>query len=62
MTVIAVGTWARDEDNPVYPVGANPKRLLLCPAQPPHAELIAGHGIVPATVELGKEALPTLSR
>lgn len=43
MTVVYVGAWARDEDNPVYPVGANPKRLLLCPAQPPHADLIAGH-------------------
>jgi HipA-like C-terminal domain len=43
MTVISVGTWARDEDNPVFPVGANPKRLLLCPGRPPSAELIAGH-------------------
>jgi hypothetical protein len=43
MTVIAVGAWARDEDNPVYPVGANPKRLLLCPVKTPHPELIAGH-------------------
>jgi hypothetical protein len=43
MEVVSVGTWPRDEDYPVFPVGANPKRLLLCPAQPPHAELIAEH-------------------
>jgi hypothetical protein len=43
MKVVSIGTWARDEDYPVYPVGANPKRLLLCPAQPPYADLIAGH-------------------
>lgn len=43
MTVISVGTWARDEDNPVYPVGANPKQLLLCPNPAPHGDLIAGH-------------------
>lgn len=43
MTIVHVGSWSRDEDNPVYPVGANPKRLLLCPAQPPDGELIAGH-------------------
>src|SRR5262249_747225 len=43
MVIVPVGTWAKDEDYPVYPVGANPKRLLLCPAQPPSADLIPGH-------------------
>jgi hypothetical protein len=43
MTVVSVGTWTRDEDNPVHPVGANPKRLLLCPTPAPHTDLIAGH-------------------
>jgi hypothetical protein len=43
MSVISVGEWASDDDNPVYPVGANPKRLLVCPTPAPQKELIAGH-------------------
>jgi hypothetical protein len=43
MTVVAVSEWARDDDNPVFPVGANPKRLLVCPTPAPHQDLIAGH-------------------
>ena len=41
--IISVGAWERDEDNPIFPVGANPKRLLICPDPPPHDDLIAGH-------------------
>ena len=43
MTVVSVGQWERDEDNPVFPVGANPKRLIVCPTPVPHPDLIAGH-------------------
>ena len=43
MTVVSVGAWAKDEDNPVYPVGANPNGCSLCPAKPPTVDLIAGH-------------------
>jgi hypothetical protein len=43
MTIIAIGEWARDDDNPIFPVGANPKRLLVCPTSPPNDGLIAGH-------------------
>lgn len=43
MTAVEVGQWERDEDNPIFPGGANPKRLLICP-NPASAEgLIAGH-------------------
>jgi hypothetical protein len=43
MTVVSVANWASDDDNPVYPVGANPKRLLICPTPSPQADLIPGH-------------------
>jgi hypothetical protein len=43
LAVISIGNWASDDDNPVYPVGANPKRLLICPTPAPRADLIAGH-------------------
>lgn len=43
MTVIQIGSWKRDEDNPIFPVGANPKQLVFCPNPAPGADLIPNH-------------------
>jgi hypothetical protein len=40
---VQVGTWARDEDYPVFPVGSKPKRLLVCPHGVTEPFLIPGH-------------------
>lgn len=33
--VIDIARWAADEDFPIYPVGSKPKRLVICPDDPP---------------------------
>lgn len=43
MAVIQIGNWKQDEDNPIFPVGANPKRLLICPDTSQHPDLIQNH-------------------
>ena len=40
---VAVGTWASDEDFPIFPVGTKRKRALICPNTPPKAFLIGAH-------------------
>lgn len=40
---IRVGTWARDEDFAVFPVGSKAKRTLICPDANDRPDLIAGH-------------------
>jgi hypothetical protein len=41
--VVDVSEWQPDADNPIFPVGSQPKRLLLCPANPSDTRLIPGH-------------------
>jgi HipA-like C-terminal domain len=41
--VYQVGAWDKDEDAPTYPVGSQPKELLICPAYLMQARLISGH-------------------
>jgi hypothetical protein len=41
--VVDVSGWLADEDNPVFPVGSQPKTLLICPANPPCEGLIPNH-------------------
>ncbi|MGA8196239.1 MAG: hypothetical protein WB902_23040 [Acetobacteraceae bacterium] len=41
--VVDVSEWQPDADNPIFPIGSQPKRLLLCPARPNDARLIPGH-------------------
>jgi hypothetical protein len=41
--VVAVGTWASDEEYPIFPVGSKPKRLLICPPDTTLPFLIPGH-------------------
>jgi HipA-like C-terminal domain len=40
---VDVSQWATDEDNPIFPVGSKPKKLLVCPNEPPLPWLIPGH-------------------
>ncbi|HWL04228.1 MAG TPA: HipA domain-containing protein [Xanthobacteraceae bacterium] len=40
---VDVSQWPTDEDNPVFPVGSKPKKLLICPDHPPFDWLIPGH-------------------
>jgi len=41
--VISVASWRADEDNPVFPLGSQPKTLLLCPEEGIDQGLIPGH-------------------
>jgi hypothetical protein len=41
--LIDLSDWAPDDDNPIFPIGAQPKRLLVCPTPAPTPDLIAGH-------------------
>jgi hypothetical protein len=43
VTVVDVASWGHDEDNPVFPVGSQPKRLLICPNPAPTPDLIPDH-------------------
>jgi hypothetical protein len=40
---VDVSRWETDEDNPIFPVGSKPKKLLVCPSDPPLPWLIPGH-------------------
>ncbi len=41
--VVSIAGWPPDEDFPVGPQGAKPKRVVICPQPPPHPFLIGGH-------------------
>jgi hypothetical protein len=41
---VDVSRWSTDDDNPIFPVGSKPKKLLICPDQPPFDWLIPCHG------------------
>jgi hypothetical protein len=41
--VVDISSWEADPDFPFGPQGAKPKRILVCPAPPPHPFLIGGH-------------------
>lgn len=41
--IVDVATWRKDEDNPIFPVGSKPKRLLSSPSQVAHPFIIADH-------------------
>lgn len=41
--VVSLEGWMPDDDNPVGPQGAKPKRLVICPNPPPAPFLIGGH-------------------
>lgn len=40
---VEVGQWAQHEEFGVYPVGSKPKRMLICPQEPPEPDLIPNH-------------------
>ena len=40
---VDVSQWSTDDDNPIFPVGSKPKKLLICPVQPPLGWLIPRH-------------------
>jgi hypothetical protein len=40
---VDVSRWETDEDNPIFPIGSKPKKLLICPDDPPYPWLIGGH-------------------
>ena len=40
---VDVSQWSTDDDNPIFAIGSKPKRLLICPDQPPLGWLIPGH-------------------
>ncbi|QDM19231.1 HipA domain-containing protein [Tardiphaga sp. vice278] len=41
--VVDVSGWTADEDNPIFPVGSQPKTLLICPDPAPYEGMIPGH-------------------
>jgi hypothetical protein len=41
--IVDVSGWAADEDNPIFPVGSQPKKLLVCPEDNDFPGLISGH-------------------
>lgn len=43
LSIFRVGDWTADEDNPVFPVGSQPKSLLICPDDIISSEVIPGH-------------------
>lgn len=40
---VDVSDWTADEDNPIFPVGSQPKKLLVCPDNIEFPGLIPGH-------------------
>lgn len=43
LDVVSLAGWRPDDDNPVGPQGAKPKRIVICPDPAPHPFLLAGH-------------------
>lgn len=41
--ILRIGDWAQDEDSPVFPVGSQPKTLLVCQEDLQSSEVIPGH-------------------
>ena len=41
--IVSLEGWEPDEEFPIGPQGAKPKRILICPSPPPHGFLIGGH-------------------
>jgi hypothetical protein len=43
---VDVSTWKRDDENPIFPGGSQPKQLMICPDPPPTPQLIGGRGYI----------------
>lgn len=41
--VVSLRDWLPDDEFPIGPQGAKPKRIFVCPNPPPHPFLIGGH-------------------
>jgi len=41
--VVSIAEWEPDQDFPIGPQGAKPKRIVICPSPAPHPFLIGGH-------------------
>lgn len=52
--VVSIASWEPDEDFPVGPQGAKPKRIIICPNPAPHPFLIGGHRYVSKEPSGGK--------